>query len=299
MAKRASEPIILRLLLGIFRILPFDLVNRCGSLVGVMFFHFWKERKNIGLSNLRIAFPEKTDKELSAILEKCWKNIIKDILEVIKNNTASPEIIRERVTITGRENLDNCIAEGKGVIMVSAHFGNFPLLLQRLAVDGYPCAVIYNRMHNDLLAPLVPVIQRRAGLEPISDNPAHRCAVTSLAWLKKGGLLFLQIDQNPPRKAGVPVDFFGRRIPTFRGPVTFAMRTGGPILPAFILRREDNRHHIIIDSPYMIKSTGNKREDVEYNVQALSRIAEDYIRRYPSSWWWIHRRFRKEIPPES
>jgi len=290
------QEILLKTILGTFKHLPFPVICRGGDLIGTLLYHLLKERREVGLSNLRIAFPVKNPEEREAIFKKCWKNICKDLLEVVKYFVSSPNLIKERVSVSGVENLNYCLAQNKGIIALSAHYGNFPLLCQRIALEKYPVAIIYSRMHNRVLNPMIPVLQREAGIEPIPDNPRHRCVALSLAWLKRGGILFLQIDQNPSEEAGVPIDFFGWKLPTFRGPVVMAMRTGASILPMFIIRKKNNHHQIVIEKPFELNLTGNNEKDIRANLEALSKITEDYIRRCPSLWWWIHRRFRMAIP---
>ena len=291
----AANKLIFRSLVLLFRIIPFSFIHRMGEVGGVLAYQLVKRRYNIGISNLRIAFPDKSDKELERILLSCWQNIGKDVLETVKYCTLSTEQKRKQIVIKGKEYLELAMSKQKGVIALSAHFGCFPVLCQRLAAEGYPVATIYRKMHNDVLAPLVPALQRQAGIEPIRDLPRHRCVASSLRWLKRGGILFLQIDQNPSRKAGVPVDFFGKKVPTFRGPVTFAMRTAAEIVPMFILRGKENRHQIVVHEPYKLKLTGNNEKDIPLNLENLSKTTEQYIRRYPDHWWWIHRRFRRAL----
>ncbi|MDY7035063.1 MAG: hypothetical protein SV375_02700, partial [Thermodesulfobacteriota bacterium] len=233
----------LRGLLRIFKVIPFSLLNGIGDLFGVLAYRLVRDRRYIGLSNLRIVFPDKPERHRSIILKKCWQNIGKNMLELVKYNAVSREVIRERVSIIGKENLEQFIGKKKGIIALSAHFGNFPLLTQRLAVEGYPIAVIYRDMHNKFLAPMVPMLQKASGIEPIPDRPRHRCVARSLRWLKKGGILFLQIDQNPSLDSGVTIDFFGKKLPTFRGPIIFATRTDSIIVPMFIIRKHKNHHH--------------------------------------------------------
>ena len=292
------QRILFKTTLGTFKHLPFPVVCRGGDLIGTLLYYFLGKRREIALSNLRIAFPEKSREECEAIFKKCWKNISKDLLEVVKYFASPPYLTRERLSITGVENLNYCLAQSRGVIALSAHYGNFPILCYRLALEKYPVAIIYSRMHNNVLNPMIPVIQKMAGIEPIPDNPRHKCVAMSLAWLKRGGILFLQIDQNPSEETGVPVNFFGQKLPTFRGPLVMAMRTGASILPMFIIRKENNHHQIIIEKPFVLNLTGDNEGDIRDNLEALSKIAEDHIRRHPSFWWWIHRHFRMAIPGE-
>jgi KDO2-lipid IV(A) lauroyltransferase len=292
------QDVLFKMIVLTFKRLPFPFICRAGELIGTLLYRVLRERREIGLANLEIAFPEKSREEREIILKRCWRNISKDLLEAVKYFVVPPDIAKERVSVVGIENLRQCFAQNRGVIALSAHYGNFPVICQRLALDGYPLAIITARMHNKALNPMILVVQRKTGIEPIPDNPRHRCVAKSLSWLKKGGVLFLQIDQNPSEEAGIPVDFFGRKLPTFRGPVVMAMRTGAAILPMFITRGKDDHHQIIIEKPFVLKLTGNNEEDVRDNLEALSKITEDYVRRDPSFWWWIHRRFRMAIPAE-
>jgi len=90
---------------------------------------------------------------------------------------------------------------------LSAHLGNFPLLCSKLGMEGYPIAAIYSEMHNRVFNPELPKMQRKLGIEPISERQRFACVSKSISWLKKGGILFLQIDQSPPTEAGLPVNF--------------------------------------------------------------------------------------------
>ena len=298
---KTTEPVLSKflfnLLFRIFKKISFNLVNTIGKQVGRALFLFFKKRKNIAFSNLKIAFPEKSNKQLTAILKQFCQNISKDIFEAFKYNKCPPDIIKKRVIIVGAEHIERASKKNKGVILLSAHFGFFPLIIRRFVVQGYQVAVIYRNLHNKIIGALLTMLITKNGIMPILDKPRHRCVAESLGWLKKGRLLFLQIDQNPSRKAGVPVDFFGHKIPTFRGAVILAMRTGATIVPVFIIRDKNNHHRIMVEKPYKIKRTGNDEYDIKDNLESLSKITENYIRRHPQFWWWIHRRFRKRVYP--
>ena len=279
----------------IFRITPFPVICGLGDGIGRLLFYLMKERTAIGLSNLKRAFPEKPEQERRRILKTFWRNFCKDMLEAIKYFATPSAIMSQRVTLVGKEHLDSLVAQKQGIVLLSAHLGNFPILCMKLGMEGYPIAVLYSEMHNRLFNPVIPLMMRSTGIEPISDRPRHACVGKSMSWLKKGGLLFLQIDQSPPTDAGLPVDFFGWETPTSRGPVSMAMRTDANILPVFIVREKNNHHRIIIDKPFPLKREGDSNRDVLLNLAALSKITEDFIRQYPAHWWWFHRRFKKVI----
>ena len=297
--EKKSKPLpnqhLLKIILGMLKLLSFSMIDRIGNFAGTIMCWGLKKRKKIGLANLRIVFPEKTDQERLKIFKKCWQNICKDLLEVGKYSITPTSKLKERISIVGLENFEQAIKENKGIILLSAHFGIFPVLLGTLVREGYQVATIYRDMHNKILGRVIPDLQKITGIKSILDKPRHRCVAMSLGWLKKGGILFIQIDQNPSRQAGVPVKFFDRKLPTFRGPVILSMRTGACIIPAFIIRKDNDHHRIIIEKPYKMDLTKDNDQDIQSNLEALNKITEEYIKRDPSLWWWIHRRFRKEI----
>lgn len=105
------------------------------------------------------------------------------------------------------------------------------------------------------------------------------------------GILFLQIDINVIA-GGIYVDFFGRQVPTYTGPVVLAQRTGAAVLPIFGIRTGAGRHRIVFGPPVALRFTGRKRP-MQDNTALLSKVIEDFIRRFPEEWWWLHRRWRK------
>ena len=139
-------------------------------------------------------------------------------------------ILRTLVRFEGKEHLDNALNEGKGVIALSAHLGNFPLMGARLAKEGYPSSVVTRDPKNPKIAKAMTSLRDTVGIETIHDEPRMACVSRCFKALKENRILFLHIDQNAPATEAW-VDFFGYLVPTFKGPVLFSMRTGAPILP--------------------------------------------------------------------
>jgi KDO2-lipid IV(A) lauroyltransferase len=113
----------------------------------------------------------------------------------------------------------------------------------------------------------------------------------SIKALRNNEFLFIPIDQNFGT-AGVFVDFFGKQAATATGPVIFAQRTGAPILPMFIVREKDDTHRIIIEPPMYIEEKENNAATIQHNISRITKIIEEYIRKYPQEWGWIHRRWK-------
>jgi len=252
-------------------------------------------RKRIALANLRLVFGKKrNEEEIQAIYRRCLSNTVISFLELLKFCFLPPKVVKERIKLVGKENLDAAIKRGKGVIALSIHLGNFPLIALKLALEGYPFAVIAKNPKNRYLTGLFSRYRDKAGIGFIDGGYRKMAAQSSLQQLRQGRILFIQLDQNPPYNE-IMVDFFGYPVPTYKGPVVLAMRTGALILPTFILTDGGGRHRIIVERPFSLKTTGDKERDIAHNLARLMRLTEGYIERYPEQWWWWHRRWKRHI----
>ncbi|MDY6862540.1 MAG: lysophospholipid acyltransferase family protein [Thermodesulfobacteriota bacterium] len=283
-----------RLSVFIVQKLNLETIHFIGKKLGDFVFYSPNPRKNVVLKNLRMAYGrEKSEKELKGICRGCFQNFGMNILETIRYAFFSFEEIDNFIAIDGKEHLDNALKKGKGVIALSAHLGNFPIIASKFIPSGYQFSLIFRSPENPNINKEYLTIMRKFGLNPIFDKPRHVCVKKSLELLKKNGILFLQIDQNTKVSRGVYVRFFNHELPTFTGPVVLAIRTGAVVLPLFIVREENSRHRIIIDKPFELVLTGERNFDIKNNTERLSKITEGYIRMFPEQWWWIHKRWKK------
>jgi len=184
------------------------------------------------------------------------------------------------------------LSQGRGVVAISAHIGNFIIIGPRLILDGYPFSLILRNPKDTILAKTLSDFRDTLGIEAISDQPLNRCVAKALTSLRRNSILYLQIDQNASSQ-DLWVDFFGREVPTFRGPVIFSMRTGAPLIPMFMIRDAADHHRLIIKQPFNLDITGNNERDILHNTATLTKLIESYIRQHPTQWWWFHRRWKK------
>jgi KDO2-lipid IV(A) lauroyltransferase len=196
------------------------------------------------------------------------------------------------VRFEGKHHLDNALKEGKGVIALSAHLGNFPLMSARLVNEGYSLSVVIRDPENPKIAKDSVSFRDTLGIETIPDEPRLTCVSKCFKALKENRILLLQIDQNAPVTEAW-VDFFGYLVPTFKGPALFSMRTGAPILPVFMRRYSNDLHQITIHPPFTLNMTGNSEQDITLNTARLIKLIETAIREYPEQWLWNYRRFKR------
>lgn len=255
-----------------------------------------RQRAN-AVESLDIAFGrEKSKKEKEDIAKDCFVFMARSGVELI-SLMDKPQALKKQVSLEGKENLVAALAQGKGVILVSAHFGNFPLMLAKLSLEGYKSAGIMRYMRDKKIEEFFLSKRKRLGIRTIYSQPRRACVEESIRSLRDNEIVFIPIDQNFG-EAGVFVDFFGRKAATATGPIILAQRTGAIILPSFIVRQSDDKHKIIFDKPFVLKQSSDDKETILINIQRLTNIIESYIRKYPAQWSWIHRRW-KSTPPVS
>jgi len=249
-------------------------------------------QKRIARESLGIAFgDEKNPQEIDAIFKNCFVNLGKGMMELIYF-MAHPKMIKENVSFEGKEHLDQALAQGKGVIIVSAHFGNFPLMLLRLAQEGYAMNAIIRSTRDEKIEEYFQRQRQSLGLHTIYSHPRTACVTQSIKALRNKELVFIPLDQNFGNGAGVFVNFFGQKAATATGPVVFALRAGSPIVPMFIVRNADDTHRIVIEPALSVEKKLDEKETIVHNVARITNIIERYIRRYPQEWGWMHRRWK-------
>jgi KDO2-lipid IV(A) lauroyltransferase len=249
-----------------------------------------KQRK-IALESLTIAFGrERPPEEIEQIARDCFTFMAKSGVELLFMMDR-PKLLKSHVEIIGKENLDKALSKGKGAILVSAHFGNFPLMLARLALAGYKTAGIIRPMRDSRAEKMFMAKRTRFNIKTIYSQPRDACVNNTIEALRNNESVFIPLDQNFGT-GGVFVDFFGRKAATATGPIILAQRTKAAILPCFIIRQKDDRHKIIFEPALNLEKGKDAKETVILNTQKITNIIESYIRKYPAEWGWIHRRWK-------
>ena len=279
----------------LFKVLPFPVIKAISGGLLAMVYFVLRRMRNAAMNTLEIAFgKEKSQAELKKICKDCFYNAGRGVIE-LGSFTERPALIKKAFSFEGnsRENLDAAFKEGHGVIGISAHFGNFPLMLLYLAQMGYPTNAIIRPSRDEIIEKDFQASRSRLGLKTVHSYPREACVAQSLKALRDNELLVVLLDQNTGSKSGVYVDFFGQKAGTATGPIIFAMRTGAPLLPIFTLRKDNgDTHTVVIEKHFYLEQKASDEETIQYNVQKLTNIIEGYIRKYPTEWGWMHRRWK-------
>lgn len=275
----------------IMKFIPQAYLYGFANQIAILGYRLVAKQKRIALESLSIAFgQEKSRQEIEQIAKDSFSFMAKSGVELMFMMD-KPWLLKQRIEIIGKKYLDAALSRGKGVILVSGHFGNFPLLLARLSLEGYQTSGIIRLMRDARVEKIFLAKRKRYKINTIYSQPRNACVETTIKRLRNNELVFIQLDQNFGT-GGVFVNFFGRKAATATGPVVFAQRTKASILPCFIIRQKDDTHRIIFEPPLRLEEKSSINETVITNIQRLTDIIESYIRRYPAEWSWIHRRWK-------
>ena len=276
----------------VFKRTPYGFVRFMTGILIFIGYHCAIRQRAIALESLDIAFgQEKSDAEKRSIAKKCFEHFGRGMTELLYF-MAHPGEVASKVSIEGKEFLDQACAKNKGVVAVTAHYGNFPLMMFTFAQMGYRASSIIRPARDEELSIYLEKKRTQIGLKTIYALPRRECVANSLKELRANGLLFIPIDQNFGSGGGVYVDFFGQKAATATGPAVFAMRTGAVILPMFIVRQGDDTHKIIIEPPVPLQERGDEKETVAATMASITSLIERYIRAFPHEWAWMHRRWK-------
>ncbi len=255
---------------------------------------FIARHKRIAGESMDIAFGNtKPEAEKKALIKKCFFDFGYGMFELLYC-LSHPQAIDKKISLEGLPYLEAALAKGKGVVAVTAHFGNFPLMMLYFARKKYPISCIIRPTRDEDLTKLLHQKREQAGLKTIYAVPRIECVNQSLKALRSNEILFIPVDQNFGSGSGVYVDFFGQKAATATGPIVFARRTEAVVLPMFIVHEGKDNHRIIIEAPINIEEKSDDRETLTFNMSTITRLVEQYVRKYPSEWAWMHRRWKSK-----
>ncbi len=245
--------------------------------------------------NLKIAFGnELAERARRDLCRDSFINIGKTAIELLRFPTVTSDTIWKEVRVEGKENLLRALSHGRGAVVFLPHFGNWELLsLVYGALMPNRAKAVALPLKNKWLNLLIWRYRQHLSLELIPRKQAVR---KTLHALKNNCAVGFFADQNAGRE-GVVVDFFRTDVSAVRGPVTFALRTGAPLLFSLDIRQENDDHHVHISAPFALEHSGDFEQDVQRNMARLMGYLEGYIRRYPAQWLWCHDRWKTS--PES
>jgi KDO2-lipid IV(A) lauroyltransferase len=228
--------------------------------------------------------------EKKSLVRKILEENFSYFFELVLWCKLRPEKARRYVVIENSHILENLMAQKKPVVAISAHFGNFTVMLASLIYKGLPLTWIARDANNPYLVRFMDRLRREKGIHSFNKFNFKETMKRINQWLMEGKILCLLIDQH---SRGVEVAFLGNRVQAATGASALARKYGAEVVGIFIYREKNYRHRILVEGPYPFARTGNDAADDAANIQFYYKRIEKHIQSKPEAWFtWFHRRFR-------
>jgi KDO2-lipid IV(A) lauroyltransferase len=267
-------------------ILPLSLSRKAGELLGLLVYFLWGGRRRIAVENLRAAVGRNAvsiSRSPESVIRENFRHMGRSFSEVVRIYYGLGGRIVKGIKFQGLENYETAKAEGRGVIFITGHCGNWELMLLALNTRVGSISPVARRQNNPYLNSFIEKARERFGAKVIYKRGALR---KLLSVLKEGGIVGVIMDQSVLPEEGVVMDFLGAPAWITKMPAALARRTSASVVPVFI-RRNNGVHEITVHPA--VELVGEDAED----TKRMSRYMEDYIRENPSEWLWMHRKWKR------
>jgi KDO2-lipid IV(A) lauroyltransferase len=263
---------------------------RLGERLGALAMRLDRANRPIAMKNLEIAFPDLSADARMKIIRGMYRNWGRMAAEWSHMGHLDRSNIERYAIYEGKQYWDEAekMSNGRGGIVLTAHYGNFELLILSHSIYGYRIAVVHRPLRNPLVDDAVRKARNRSGNEIIErKGGGHQMRQL----LRQNWHVGVPLDLDVRR--GVFVDFFGKLASTSDGVARLARLTGCPVVPCFMVREGNTMHHrIVIKPPIEIVKTSDADADARENTQRCVKSIEQAIREHPDHWNWIHRRWK-------
>jgi KDO2-lipid IV(A) lauroyltransferase len=271
-------------------ILPRPLARGAGITLAQLVYVLHPKLRRVGMRNLRLAFPQKTKRERRKILRGVFTSLGRQLAEVCMFPGYTKENVAEVVVYDGFENYERAHSRGKGVLYLTAHLGAWELSAFAHSLQGHPLKVVMRGMDNPYLDRMVQSYRTMHGNSAVDKDNFVRGL---LAAMKAGETVGILMDTNMTPPQGVFVGFFGVPACTASGLARIALRTDAAVVPGFTLWDPVlHKYRLRFDPALKLIRSGNEEADIVANTAMFTKVIEEYVRRYPDQWLWVHRRWK-------
>jgi KDO2-lipid IV(A) lauroyltransferase len=270
-------------------VLPRRAARAIGIGIGRGAYRLHRRLRRVGERNLQLAFPQMDETERRRILRGVFTTLGRQLADFAHLPKIKKNNVEQWVAYQGLENYLQARARGKGVLFVTAHLGGWEIGSYAHSVYGYPIQIFVRTLDNRVLDRWVQRMRSRAG-NRILDKAFARGVLSAM---RAGETIGILMDTNMTPPQGVFVDFFGIPACTASVIARIAQRTDAAVVPGFTVWHEEKQRYAIHFEPALqLERSGDEERDAVANTARFTRAIEDYVRRYPEQWLWVHRRWK-------
>jgi Kdo2-lipid IVA lauroyltransferase/acyltransferase len=251
--------------------------------------------RRIVRQNLHFAYPDLSETRIRALSRRIFKNIGITFAEIFLMSLLSRKEIIEKVSVSGEEHLKGNLDNPNGVILISAHMGNWEMAhVFACAYYNKPITLVARELESKRLDQWINATRSKFGNRVWYKKGALGKMARAL---RKGGVVGMLIDQETRASEAVPVVFFNKKVNATPAAAVLARRYNCPVIPVFCLRDEKAGKLILVAAPPLqLKKTENAESDIQANTQIMTHAVEKIVRAYPEQWFWMHKRWKRHHP---
>lgn len=272
-----------------FGLIGLQNARQLNSVVAFVFYYLIPVRKKTVFNNLRLAFPNWEEPKIKKTAWENYKSIAVTFIEILLLENLSTYELTNAVNCPNKNLIVNKFNEGKGVILLSAHFGNWEFVALSVAQQiGIPFSVIIKPQSNKFVSDRMNKYRTKWGNKIV---PLGMSVRTIYQELKSKKIIAMVADQRGPAD-GMRVNLFGIQSATYDGPATLAVKTGSPMIYGIGVRQSDYSYLLELEEIDMNNLPENEEEKIKEITQRHTSILERIIRQYPEQWFWMHNRWK-------
>ena len=284
------------LIVKVLGLLPRPLARACGILLAQSIYLLHRRLRRVGMRNLELAFPEKSVGDRRKIVRGVFTSLGRQLAEFCRLPKYTVANISETVIYDSFENFDSAERRGKGVLFVTAHLGGWELGSFAHSLHGHPLKIVVRPLDNPYLDRLVDRYRTLHGNSTFGKQDFARGLLEAMKHCETVGIL---MDQNMTPPQGVFVPFFVIAACTASGLARVAMRTDAAVVPGFtVWDSAIGKYRVHFEPAIALVRTGDDEADTVANTAQFTRVIEEFVRRYPDQWLWVHRRWKTRPPGE-
>jgi KDO2-lipid IV(A) lauroyltransferase len=284
------EAVAARTVQSFVRLLPMSAVRLIGRSIGTLAYLLDVPHRRIAQQNLALGFPNRPASERRVLVRNMFAHFGALLFELLKFGTLSRSQMLAAIEGDGEERVRQALAQGRGVLFFTGHFGYWEIHAMAFALRIEPISVLARPLDNPMLDAMLEEIRTSTGNRVIQRRGAVRRILKDLA---AGRGVAILIDQHLHESDAVYVGFFQRPAATTSALAAMALRTGAPVIPVFALPLPRGRYRLIYERP-VEPPLADAPDAVREFTQRCTDVLEMYVRRHPDLWLWMHRRWRDQ-----
>jgi KDO2-lipid IV(A) lauroyltransferase len=262
--------------------------------LAALWYRLDRRHREITRRNLAFAYgAELAPEDLDRLARDVFRHFVRFAWETLELLGAPLSYINRRVVILGQEHMAAALAQGRGLIAIAAHSGNWEYTVMGYGLKYGPVAVVAREMDHPWGRTLARFFRQRCGNWMVDKQQGLK---EILSHLKRNHVVGIVIDQNTAPEGGLLVDFFGHPARTTPVAALLARHRDIPVVPNLSRRLPDGRHLMVIFPAIPMEKTGDAEADIRRHLEAQSRTIEAWVRSCPEQWLWLHRRWKNQFP---